>query len=1703
MPVPIITGLLTTLAVAAGAASIPIIIHLLNRNRYRVVPWAAMRFLLAAQRKNTRRMRLEQWILLAVRVLVVVLLVLAMASVYGWANGPGGLWSWLFPDTFVRAAAGSQRTHKILVLDGSFSMAHKNGDRDAFERARHAAMQIIDDSPGGDGFSVVLMAAPPRRIVAEASDDPRKVAEEIQSLRLPHGNADLTATLNTVADLLRTSPGKFEEKEVYFLTDLQRSTWTAHQAVDPGMALQKIQSRARTIFVNVGEGETNNLAVTSVLLDVPMVTTGGVTPIVATLHNYSTEARRQAKIDLLVGKARAVAADPPFRFRVEQEILTDVPPGQTATVSFSFKFPSAGEYAVEVRAESDALELDDRRTVIVSVKDTVPVMLVNGKPAVELYERATEFLSDALNPFQGTAAPRNFPARPRIVSESNFADAGQGDLTPYDCVFLCDVPRLGQAEIKRLEAHLRRGGGVVICLGPRVDLEAYNRLLYRNGEGILPAKLVGRERAPDERFYTFYSDDEGYKKPPLTDFGADNGKTILQSVPFYEYVIAEVPASSKARKVLSFMPDAQVNRGIDTPRSPTKSGIAKSMRLEDPAILEWSRYRGRVILITTTVNQDWTDEWPKSPSFLPLVQELFRFAVAGRLREHSGTVGEVLEEYLPVGNAGLDVTIHTPDDKIENARTEDREDGSVFRWSGTDTSGVYRAVIGLDPRDHLFAINVPTTTDAQQACESDLARTNPEELRSTFPGWDFQVVTEVKDAVHSGGPLIEVSENTVGGLGMAVARALLLAMLVLLLAEVVLAWKFGHYSAVGMHSESPPQNARWVPTMVAGMAAATFLALAVILVSAAWTGDFLGFLPESFRRMVETALDISPPAPGEGTHWRLEFLPYLWSAAADPWLAGLMALGSAAMVIVIYLHEGRTTRPAYKLFLAGLRLCFILMTLAVFLPQIRLWFERQSWPDVAVIIDDSRSMSAADNYRDPRVAEAVERLAKIGNLTAPERLQLAQALLTQGSPNWLETLLNQRQVKVHIYHCSGRAQRLQDVTDAEDSEQLDAATTAVRELRAEGESSQLGAAVRQVLNDFRGSSLAAVIMLTDGVTTDGEDLPQVSRYAAQMGVPLYFVGIGDSHELRDLYLHDLQAEDSVYVNDRIVFEARLTGQGYADKTVNVTLKEKGSDKVLDSQLVRIDPQGKPVKFRLAHVPTKPGEKVYVLEVPPEPDESQTDNNKLERPVFVRDSKLIKLLYVEGSARYEYRFIKTLMERESALDASNKTIDLKVLLCDSDDEYASEDKSAIAGFPSKVELNQFDVVILGDVDPRNLTNDRDSKDRKLGEKNLQNLATFVRERGGGLLLIAGERFNPNSFKDTPLRDILPIELTGPPPAETDFVEGYHPEITAVGRFHPVFRFSPDEGENANIWNGLEEMFWWSEGYRAKPAAEVLAVHPRRSGEAGRAGRVNAPVTGAMTDPARQTDRPGDGRHPLVLQHFIGAGRCMFFGFDETWRWRYREKERYFNQFWIQTVRYLARSRIGRIDLKLDRQIPYRRGEPIKIMVRFPDDSPPPPPETEVKVVAERALPQKAPGVAKAAEKEIETQTLTLAKVEGSRATYETLLTQTPEGDYKFWLSSPTGADPKPKAECRVLSPPGEMDRLRMNQQDMERAAEETHGRFYTLADADRLLDELPVGTRVALTTRQPPRPLWNHLILLALALTLLSSEWFLRKRKHLL
>ena len=965
------------------------------------------------------------------------------------------------------------------------------------------------------------------------------------------------------------------------------------------------------------------------------------------------------------------------------------------------------------------------------------------------------------------------------------------------------------------------------------------------------------------------------------------------------------------------------------------------------------------------------------------------------------------------------------------------------------------------------------------------------------------------------------------------------------------------------------RHGRGWPVAIAIVAGSLFVLGAWVLINAARTGDFLGLPPCPIGKMrgwAEQGLGVPPPPPGENTRWDLEQLRWLPGNADQGWLAGAIALAAIALVFFIYRAEAPAVHPAYKVLLGALRIFLLLLTLAVLLPQLQLRFDRQGWPDIVVLVDDSASMREPDVFQDDKVRERAKKLGetikkklletlpdKIKALEAeiaaqtklaadagqaldldvlaarlqswqsqlavlnssawhPTRLQLAQALIAQPEQDWLGYLLNRRRSKVHLYHLDreGRAVKLTDagdITDNADPRLLERAHKAVANLEAEGHDSRLGTALRQVIDHYRGASLAAVVMFTDGVTTKDETIQQVGEYAAQKGVPLFFVGIGDDHEMHDLKLHELQVEDTVFVHDRVIFEARLTGQGYKDLTVPVVLKVKdkdGKERELSREHVKIDPSGKSVKVRLLHRPAEAGRKLFIVEVEiPKADRGESSptlgNLRLERTVDVLETKLTKVLYIEGQPRYEYRFVKSLLERENPDAKKNKSVDLRVLLLDADPDFAKTDKSALADFPAtRAELEQYDVVILGDADPRH---------RLLGRERLKMLVDFVRgedakggktgKAGTGLLMLAGPLYAPHAYKDTPLADILPIEPLGKQPAEpTDRLRRFSARwsLTAIGKLHPMFRFDPDEMKNMAIWQKLAPMYWWSSGYRLKPLAEVLAVHP--------------------TEKAAGRDPGQDKHHPLIAQHFVGSGRCMFIGVDEIWRWRFREDEERFNNFWIQTTRYLSRSRISKTDLRLDRQTPYRVGEPIRVTVRFPESVVLPGagalkggPKSEAKVTVEYNRPGRKDGPPKDPGSP---DSLSLAKLEGSLAPFEARpgSKRTREGRYRFRLTTPDVSKQqpdgeKPSAEATVELPPGELDRLRMDQQEMTQAAEATQGRFYTLASADNLLEDLPPGFRVSLSTPRPPLLLWNHWFMFFLVLGLMTAEWILRKRKHLL
>ncbi len=848
-------------------------------------------------------------------------------------------------------------------------------------------------------------------------------------------------------------------------------------------------------------------------------------------------------------------------------------------------------------------------------------------------------------------------------------------------MFLCDVPEVFEASAKRLTDLARRGGGIVFFMGPQVNLKRYNEELFKDGSGLLPLPLKGIESAGDNDPFNFQLDwrPKALETEPLKAFRGDEDQNTLKAPRFQQFMSVGKPSNGAApRTILSFVPVRVPGRdlGLRDPTNKPEGG---------PAVVEWNppvgtelqkvrrsisddkaeaRLRGRVVLVTTTANALW-GTWPSSPSYPAFMLELLPFAAAGRLRERSSDAGDPIELFLPNRLDLAEAKVVLPDARKDSVYSKNLGQSTVVRWLDTDISGLYRITVGSAPQEYLFAVNPPIGNESGASSESNLARVTAEELRELYhDAPKFQVLRDIAKTDRSLGP-DSGPELLFVPLGGGIARWFLLIALALIVVEVVLARLFGHYrAAVG--AEQTQQQVKssawdWVLLAAPWLLFTVLLAIGGVLIHNLATGDFLGFMPDDFRRWCESLVGVPPPDEGEGSRWRLEFGAYFLDAVSDPWISGTLFAAVLVLLVVIYPKEGKNVSIPYKILLGALRLGLLALMLVLLLPQVKLYFERQGWPDVVILIDDSHSMSASDKFSDPRVNDAAKKLMETSSdtlsdmlekrlskanptltpedrqrrikelLAQPERLMLAQALLTRSDPDWLAELVTKKKVRLHIYHCSIRTHRL---IDANTTGEIPSARDAILglEARKENDSSQLGGAIRQVIDEFRGATLAGIVMITDGVTTEGENIEKASKYAQLKSVPLFFVGIGDAHDVRDVYLHDLRCDDGVYVNDKINFELSLTVRGYSARKVPVTLREKGNPKILDRKEVEIDPTGKAVPVKLQYTPTEAGDKVYEIETPVQEDEVDKDNNRIERAVKANESKLIRILYVEGYRR---------------------------------------------------------------------------------------------------------------------------------------------------------------------------------------------------------------------------------------------------------------------------------------------------------------------------------------------------------------------------------------------------------------------------------------------------------------------------------------
>ncbi len=771
---------------------------------------------------------------------------------------------------------------------------------------------------------------------------------------------------------------------------------------------------------------------------------------------------------------------------------------------------------------------------------------------------------------------------------------------------------------------------------------------------------------------------------------------------------------------------------------------------------------------------------------------------------------------------------------------------------------------------------------------------------------------------------------------------------------------------------------------------------------------------------------------GEGTVWTVA---HHWPWA--PWVTLVLICAGVGWVVACYLRERGTASRIGRLALAGIRL--VILGLVVFmLAGVELALTRTGLPFVALVLDLSASMSHVDRHDESQTGKATAPLAP--GVAQPNRWDLARELLLADNARLLKEL--DRRYRLRVYRADVAAQPIPGRGPE--------LAAALADLTSDGAASRLGLAVRSVLSDLRGTPPSAIILMSDGINTEGESLAEASAQARRKGVPLFTIGVGSEEPLRDVRLADLLVDEVVFADDVVNFEGTLSATGLAGKRVEMRLTDEAQPSVvLARTTVELGREGEQQRARIPYRPTSVGDFKYKVEVEPLPEETQSDNNQQSRLVSVRKEQ-IRVLFVQSRPSFEFRYLKHMLQRDT-------TIQLHTVLQEADLEYAEQDETALRVLPVREDdLLAYDVILFGDLNPAFLS-----------AAFQEQLYRFVAEKGGGLVVVAGPEYTPWAFRQTRLAQLLPVELDEgtPPDLSQSYLEPFRAEPTEAGLAMAGLQLGDSEVETRDIWKQMAPMYWYVETPKVKPAARVLATHS------------------AHTVPG--------GNFPLFVLQYVGAGKVLYHGTDETWRWRYRVGDVLFSRYWVQTIRFLSRSKLLGKDraavVTTDRN-EYLQGEPVQVRVRFTDERRAPAEDDGVRIVMERAGQPR--------------QTLALRRDPNKHGIFETRLSELGVGQFHLLLASPALEGEPPAADFLITAPPGETQRLQMDLVALTRAAEDTRGRFYRLADAGRLLGDLPPGREIPIEAL-PPIKLWNRWPVIATLVFLLALEWILRKRMGML
>jgi uncharacterized membrane protein YobD (UPF0266 family) len=435
------------------AASLPILIHLLNRRRLQRVQFPAVRFILLSQKRISRSYRLRHWLLLALRTLAVVFLVLLLANPI-FQTGAG-----LF--------AGGGPVSLVVLLDNSLSMTW-SGDGNGFKQAKEAAQLLISALNDGDRAALLSTHITGKEVIRLKSQKD-VLARELNAVEIADGTANLTAALEKAYELLSEPAG---QKEIRLITDMGLTGWdqfsiAALKRVDPSIPVKLIRVGRKEQPLNASIKEIR-LGSQGVGVNIPL-------HIEATLGNFGAQEIRDVLVQLNIdGQSR------------EQKLAT-LPPKGEATVSFQTRVSQAGAHTGQVILKKDGLAGNAVADFTLDAQDKLRVLVVDGDPQTSLVQSESFFLSRALNP----AGERDSSLfLPTVIVPDALNTAA---LDTYQVVILCNVATLPDGFVANLQNFVRQGGGLLIFGGDKIQRDSYNQKLAQ----VAPAELREKKTGPE------------------------------------------------------------------------------------------------------------------------------------------------------------------------------------------------------------------------------------------------------------------------------------------------------------------------------------------------------------------------------------------------------------------------------------------------------------------------------------------------------------------------------------------------------------------------------------------------------------------------------------------------------------------------------------------------------------------------------------------------------------------------------------------------------------------------------------------------------------------------------------------------------------------------------------------------------------------------------------------------------------------------------------------------------------------------------------------------------------------------------------------------------------------------------------------------------------------------------------------------------